>query len=323
VFPLTRSRLRGAPEFAPGLAPVITPVRALRNHGWRRLLVKDETRQISGAFKYRGCAWRVSALRPGAHLVTASTGNHAAGLAIAAARVGARLTVYVPEATPQAKLDRIADAGGQVIQVDGSYDDCEARAARETAGHQTFVHSFDDPFVIDGHRTLFREVVRQVGPPDVGFVPVGGGGLITAAIAEWAAERTRIVAVEYADAPALRESLAAGRRVRLDSAVGMPEGLLVRRIGALAYEACRRYAVTVETVTDDEIRHAMRTLWTEAGVRVEGAGAAALAAALKVANPSETALCVVSGGNIDRDMWHRWTSLAHDGPHTDDSGSLP
>lgn len=318
MFSMNRSLLTNCLDSVPGLAPVITPVRTLRSHGWRRLLIKDETRQVSGAFKYRGCARRVAGLRPGANLVAASTGNHAAGLAIAASRIGARLTVYLPDATPRAKLDRIADAGAEVIAVDGSYDDCEARASRETADSQIFVHSFDDPLVIEGHRTLFREVIRQTGSPDVAFIPVGGGGLIAAAIAEWHARRTRLVGVEYAHAPALLESLAAGRRVRLDSATGMPEGLLVRRIGALAYEACRRSAIAVETVTNAELGHAMRILWNEAGIRAEGAGAAALAAALRNPDSSGTALCVVSGGNIDKDSWHRWTGLMHD-DHADDA----
>ncbi len=211
--------------------PVRTPVTVLPDEEWGELAVKDETQQKSGAFKYRGTFHRTAGLAPGTRIVAASTGNHASGLALASAERGLHLTVYVPQTIPQAKLARIAGAGAHPVLVEGGYDDCEL-AARRTA-EQTgalFVHSFDDDQVIEGHRSLFRECSEQNGVPDVVFVPVGGGGLVTAALREWGG-RVRVIGVEYEQAPALALSLRAGRRITLDSAAGMPEGLLVRRIG--------------------------------------------------------------------------------------------
>jgi threonine dehydratase len=285
---------------------VRTPVTTLPAHGWHDLAVKDETQQNSGAFKYRGTSHRIAGLAAGTRLVAASTGNHASGLAVAASDRRLPLTVYVPKTIPQAKLDRIQGAGAEAVLVEGGYDDCEL-AARDAAARTgaIFIHSFDDDLVIDGHRSLFRESAAQFGLPDVVFVPVGGGGLVTAALREWG-DQVRVVGVEYDQAPALQRSLESGRRVVLDRAEGMPEGLLVRRIGEIAFETCTKYDLEVVTVDDVELQASMRVLWHEAGIKAEGAGAAALAAALGRADPQSRALCVVSGGNIDPAVWQRW-----------------
>ncbi|MGW8350857.1 threonine ammonia-lyase [Streptomyces wedmorensis] len=286
------------------LQPIRTRVVRLQPHGWRDILVKDETRQISGAFKYRGNAHKVAGLPAGSTLVTASTGNHASGLAEAASARGLPLRVFVPRTTPLAKRQRITGAGGDVVLVDGGYDDCEV-LARRYADENTavFVHSFDDPDIIEGHRSLYREVREEAGLPDAAFVPVGGGGLVAAGIAEWGGAATRITGVEYQGAPAMQMSLRAGRRITLETAKGLPEGLLVRRIGARSFQACKDYGLEVRTVDDMELHRAMRILWAEAGIRAEGAGAAAFAAALRNPDPRKVALCVVSGGNIDDQTW--------------------
>lgn len=286
------------------IGPARTRIVEMQPHGWRGILIKDETQQISGAFKYRGNAHKVEQLPAGSALVTASTGNHASGLARAASARGLPLRVFVPRTTPMAKQRKITGAGADVELVDGGYDDCEVLARRyAVARSAVFVHSFDDPDIIEGHRSLYREVREEAGLPDTAFVPVGGGGLVAAGIAEWGDEATEIVGVEYRAAPAMQLSLKAGRRVQLDSARGLPEGLLVRRIGARSFQACQDYGLVVRTVGDEELHRAMRILWAEAGIRAEGAGAAAFAAALQAPDPRKVALCVVSGGNIDDEVW--------------------
>jgi threonine dehydratase len=285
---------------------VRTPLTQLPPHGWADLRVKDETQQTSGAFKYRGTSHRIAGLPAGTRIVAASTGNHASGLAVAASERGVLLTVYVPKTIPQAKLDRIQGAGGRAVLVDGGYDDCELAARTESeATGAIFIHSFDDALVIEGHRSLFRECAEQMDLPDVVFVPVGGGGLVTAALLEWG-QKVRVVGVEYDQAPALQRSLRSGSRITLDSAEGMPEGLLVRKIGQIAFDTCRQYDLEVVTVDDVELQVSMRALWHDAGIKAEGAGASALAAALRRADPNQRALCVVSGGNIDPGTWRRW-----------------
>ncbi|CCH32968.1 pyridoxal-phosphate dependent enzyme [Actinosynnema sp. NPDC047251] len=285
--------------------PSVTPIHELAAHGWCRLLVKDETRQVSGAFKFRGVTHKLSKLRPGTPLVTASTGNHAAALSVAAEAAGHELHVFTPESTPKVKRRRIIDHSARVFTVAGGYDDAE-RAAMAHAGSErlTYVHSFDDPDVIAGHTGLFVEASRQGVNPDVAFVPIGGGGLVSAAIGAWGGS-CRIVGVEHAGAPAMRRSLNTGARCRLPTVQGPAEGLLVRRVGRLPFDIAARFGLRVAVVTDDEIAAALRLLWYEAGIRAEYAGAAALAVALREPRPELDAFCVVSGGNIDDAVWHR------------------
>ncbi|MCH9729541.1 MAG: pyridoxal-phosphate dependent enzyme [Actinomycetia bacterium] len=157
---------------------------------------------ISHAFKYRGSARKVRCLPADSRLVTASTGNHALGLSIAAGDAKASLVVYAPTSAPQAKLDAIVANGAEIVAVEGGYDECEAKAREHAQRHAAqFVHSFDDPEIIDGHRTLYREMGHQFGRPDCAFIPIGGGGLVTAGLLEWGRANTRIVGVEYARAP--------------------------------------------------------------------------------------------------------------------------
>jgi threonine dehydratase len=284
--------------------PRVTPLRTIDLPGWSRVSLKDETKQISGAFKYRGNFVRLADMPKGTRLKAASTGNHAAGLALAAAHYGLSLSVFVPASTPHVKREAICRAGAQLVLVVGSYDDCE-REARSQLVDALLIHSFDDALIIAGHRTLFREAAAQQAIPEVTFVPVGGGGLVTAAIAEWGETPTRIIGVEYSGAPALAESLRCGRRVTLRSASGLPEGLLVRRIGERAFDECGRYGLQVVRVDNDELRQAMRVVWQQCGIRAEPSGAAATAAAMKVAGEGRTALCVVSGGNVNPDDFER------------------
>jgi len=288
--------------------PVKTPVVRLQNHGWRRLSIKDESKQLSGAFKYRGNFHKVSALPSNALLVAASTGNHAAGLAIAASAKRLQFIVFVPTGTSTAKIERIRHFGGIIIPVKGGYSECEAEA-RLYCQHEraNLIHGFDDPDIISGHQSLFREVEDQIGCPDVAFVQIGGGGLISAGIKEWFNAPTQIIGIEHEGAPAMQKSLAAGRLITLDSIAGIAEGLLVRRVGSLAFNACTAYGLTVRIVRDADIYKAMRILYDEAGIRAEGAGAAAVAAALKSPDPQKEALCVVTGGNIDECTWNSYT----------------
>ena len=286
------------------LGTVVTPVHHLSAHGWRGLAVKDETRQLSGAFKLRGVARKLSTLPPGTPLTTASTGNHGAALALAGRRAGNPVRVFVPESTPRIKLANVVGNGADADLVPGRYDDAEAaaRAYARRSGAR-YVPSFDDPDIIKGHQSLFFEAEAQTGRPDIVFVPIGGGGLVSAALTAWPG--TEVVGVEHASAPAMRESLRRGYRWQASPGRSPAEGLLVRRIGALPLRVCQAAGLRVELVTDDEIADAIGVLHSEAGIRAEFAGAAALAVALRSADPHRKALCVVSGGNIDEGLWRR------------------
>jgi threonine dehydratase len=286
---------------------VPTPVQMIPSRHFFRLFVKDETAQRSGAFKYRGASALIQQTDDRRPLVAASTGNHAGGLALAAADAGMKLVVFIPKTTPETKLMRIREAGAEAVPTDGGYDQCEDRARSYALDEgYRFIHSFDDNAIIDGHRSLFAELRHQVGRFDRLYVPIGGGGLVTAAIRELGNE-VRVTGVEHVAATAMHTSLAVGERVSLEEPSG-PEGLCVRRVGAIAFMEAYAYGLEVKIISDAPLNNAMRLLWTVAGIRAERAGAAATAAALTETDGlsvGSSAVCVVSGGNIDDAVWEK------------------
>ena len=285
------------------IKPIVTPLHRVETESGLILLVKDETVQKSGAFKYRGASAFVDAHADAHHFVTASTGNHAAGLVHAAVERDREITAFVPHSTPEAKLARLIRDQADVRYVVGGYEECE-RAALSFAATSgaMFVHSFDDETVVEGHRSLFAELRMQAPQLDRLYVPVGGGGLIAAALREFG---EGVIGVEHEAATAMSDSLRTGTRVELPFASG-PGGLCVRRVGALGFQAARARKIRVVIVDDDQVGRAMSRLWNAVGIRVEEAGAAAAAAALAEAadwHAGAVVACVASGGNIDDDQW--------------------
>jgi threonine dehydratase len=282
---------------------VDTPLLRYRGplRGWDEIWLKDETRQITGAFKYRGASAAVAALPRGRTIVSATTGNHGLGLATAGARSGREVLLVIPAHVPQHKLGRLRALGATLEVIDGTYAEAEARARDRALGERaTFVPSFDAVAVIEGHRTLFAEVDRGGARPDVAIVPVGGGGLIAAALAHWADGQALVEGVESEASPGMARSLQAGARIDVAGSGTFAEGLLVPRVGKLGFAACRRAGTRIHLVSDSTLRRAMRLLWQHHRIVAEGAGAAALAAALEAGRPGRC-LCVVSGGNISRE----------------------
>jgi threonine dehydratase len=167
----------------------------------------------------------------------------------------------------------------------------------------TYIPSFDDPEIIAGHMSLFSEVeIQQSQGFDVLFVPVGGGGLLSACLQYYQERKVKVIGVELDSAPAMSLSLAQGQLVTLERAVGRAEGLLVRQVGAVPFQIAQQAKnLEIFLVSEEQIRDAIRLLWEYNGIRAEGAGAAALAAALcyPQANRDQKALTIVSGGNID------------------------
>lgn len=193
---------------------------------------------------------------------------------------------------------------GRITLVDGDYDSCEAQArVYAIATGSRFIHSFDEVGVIRGHRSLFDEVDEAVGHDSTIFVPVGGGGMLAACLSHRSMRRSRIVGVELDTAAAMHRSLVAGERVRLTHMDGSAEGLMVRQVGRIGYRLARASRTPIVQVTSAQIDEAIRLLWNHAGIRAEGAGAASLAAALAYAQPAGTAVCIVSGGNIDDNVF--------------------
>jgi threonine dehydratase len=276
--------------------------------------LKDETQQVSGSFKFRG-SLNVALAAPGARFVTASTGNHAAGLACAARLVGATAIVVLPRSTPDVKQGRVSAAGAEVIVHGDDYD-----AARQHAigiaerSKSVYVPSFDDVRIIRGHAPLFDEA-RWAGAESAEFtlVPVGGGGLLASALL---AAPGRVLGVELDTAAAMRSSLAAGQLVRVElPRTTRAEGLMVRQVGTLPFRLAHARGVRVLAVSEAELTAAMRWCWEHTRIQVEAAGGAAVAGLLRLLSESKKpdrprqVLCVLTGGNISDESWRQAVGL--------------
>jgi threonine dehydratase len=277
-----------------------------------RVLLKVETLQRVGAFKFRGAYNRIAqvdrAAFPGG-VVACSSGNHAQGVAAAATLCGLRSLIVMPEDAPRLKLARTKAFGGEVLTYDRVKEDRDALARAVCAERNAaYVHPFDDPDVIAGQGTVGLEIVEQAkairAVPDAVLVPCSGGGLVSGiAIAVKHAYRAiKIYTVEPAGFDDFARSLMNGRRERNEQLAGsICDALLVAAPGEVTFEIARRTVSGGLTVTDEEVRSAVRFAFYELKLVVEPGGAAALATLLagRLPTAARTVVCVLSGGNVD------------------------
>lgn len=289
----------------------VTPVlrsRTLDELAGARLAFKAEHLQRSGAFKFRGACnavWALSADQATAGVVTHSSGNHGAALALAALTRGIACHVVVPEGAVAAKLANIERHGATLWRCAASIAAREQRCAQVQADTgATLIHPYADPRVIAGQGTAALELLQAEGAFDVMVVPVGGGGLAagTALALQHAAPQTRLVLAEPAGAADTARSLQAGER-RIDF---RPDTLcdgLRGTLGAPNFEVLRAAKAEVIVVDDAATVQAMRLLWQVLKQVVEPSSAIALGAVL--AQPQRFAGqrvgLVLSGGNVDID----------------------
>lgn len=248
------------------------------------VLLKREDQQPAFSFKIRGAANKILSLPDDVMergVICSSAGNHAQGVALAAARRGVRAVIVMPETTPDIKIDAVRAFGGEVVLHGDQYDDAQALALSmaEQEG-LCFVHPFDDTDVIAGQGTIAREILDQVnGDLDAVFVPIGGGG-IAAGIATYIKVKRPEVAVygvEPVDAASMKAALAAGEPVTLDQVGSFADGVAVKRVGDQTFRLCQRHLDGIITVTTDELCAAIRDIFEDTRTVVEPAGALALA----------------------------------------------
>jgi len=267
------------------------------------LILKLELLQHTGSFKARGAFSRMlSAEIDDSGVLAASGGNFGLAVAHAARELGHRAEIFVPETSPQVKIDRIRSLGAEVHVVPGYYPDafaaCEERAFDTGAA---FLHPYDQPAVVAGQGTLGLELARQVPAIDTVLVAVGGAGLI-GGIAAWFAGESRVIGVEPIACPTLHAALEAGAPVDVEVGGVAADALGAARAGAIGFEIAQRFVERVVLVPDDAIVLAQRRLWEECRVLAEPGGAAPLAALLTeayVPDADERVVLVISGGNTD------------------------
>lgn len=279
---------------------------------------KLENQQRTRSFKIRGALNRVLAIgeeerRRG--IVTASSGNHGQGVALAAALVGVKATVVVPEVTPAVKIQEARRWGAEVVKWGANFDAAEEKAwelVRELGG--TFIHPCIDPGVMAGQGTVGLEVLSEL--PDVAtvVVPVGGGGLAggIGVLIKAVRPEVKVIGVQAASSPGLYESFRAGRIVLCPVEETLAEGL-----AGNAYEETlpliRQVVDEMVLVSEAEIARAMAWLVLKAGQVVEGAGAVGVAALLfgKLSLESGPSVFILSGGNVDAATL--WRIVAEEG----------
>jgi threonine dehydratase len=269
--------------------------------------LKLETFQRTGAFKIRGAANRIgtlSAAQKEAGVVTASAGNHAQGVSLAASRAGVDAKIVMPEHAPVSKVQATEYYGGEAVLDGAGYDEAEARAREiERAEGRTYVHAFDDPEVMAGQGTLGLEVAADLPEVDTVVVPIGGGGLISG-VATAIRGRTdaRVIGVQAEGAASAAESLENGQRRALAEVETIADGIAVSQVGERPFEVIQERVEEVVTVSDPEIAVALMYALEREKVLLEGAGAASLAAVLSGAfdyEAGETIVPLLCGGNID------------------------
>ena len=275
--------------------------------GVAKLELKCESFQKTGSFKARGALNKLSQLAPDEHargVVTVSAGNHAQALAWAARQAGVRCTVVMPATASATKVAASIGYGANVIQHGTSMD--AFQKARDLAASEgfTFIHPFDDDHIIAGTGTVGVELLEQTSTPDIVLVPIGGGGLIAGvaiAIKE-SSPSTRVIGVEPEAATVMRQSLDAGRALRVMPEPTIADGLAAPMAGERNFEAVRRYVDDIVLVSEAEIREAMVLLLTRCKLLAEGAGAATTAALIsgKISlRGNEHVVAILSGGNVD------------------------
>jgi len=268
--------------------------------------LKCENLQRTGSYKVRGAFVRLSRLPDEVRargVVAASAGNHAQGVAFAAASLGIKATVFMANGAPLPKIEATRGYGAEVILYGSSVEDAMAGAIAHAAGHGSeYIHPFDHPDVIAGQGTVGLEIVEQCPEVRTIVAAVGGGGLASgvAVAAKGHDPGIRLVGVQAAMAAPLPPSIAAGHPVVIDTSPTMADGIAVNHTGALTFAILSELADQVLTVSEDGLARALVLCLERAKQLVEPAGAAGVAALLEHPHAFEPpVVAVLSGGNID------------------------
>ena len=271
------------------------------------VFLKTENLQNTGSFKLRGAYYKISQLTPeqkAKGVIACSAGNHAQGVALAAARQGIDALICIPAGAPISKVEATRAYGAKVELVKGVYDDAYNRALEimEETG-RTMIHPFNDEDVIAGQGTVGLEILEQLPDIDQIVVPVGGGGFISgvAFTVKKLRPSVKVYGVQATGAASMLVSHEHKQIETLPSVNTIADGIAVKSPGNLTFSLTEQYVDDIVTVSDDEIAVAILDLMEKQKLVSEGAGAVAVAAALSGKIPlagKKTAL-IVSGGNID------------------------
>lgn len=289
--------------------PVFTS-RALDAAAGRNLFLKGEHVQRGGAFKFRGAYNTISQLSEAERkrgIVAFSSGNHAQGVALAAKLLEVPATICMPDDAPAVKVAATREYGAEIVFYNRQTENREAfaqRVAAERGG--TIVPPYDHPHIMAGAGTAALELLQDVPDLDALVVPVGGGGLISgSALAAHGLRPTLpLYGIEPEDGDDVRQSLRAGQRECIQPPRTIADGLRTQAPGALTFPVIQQHVADVFTVSDDEIRIALRFVLLRMKQVIEPSGAVGIAAALHGKLPAHVRRVgiIISGGNIDPEL---------------------
>lgn len=292
-----------------------------------RTFLKLENLNISGSFKIRGAANALLQLpneRLKLGVVCASAGNHAQGVAHTCRQLGVKASIFMPERTPLVKVEATRNLGGEVYLVGETYDDAFQEAVRFQAKNGgEFVHPFADAAVINGQGSIGLEILEQVSDLGVVIVPVGGGGMIGGIATAIKEKRPdiRVIGVETVRYPSMKESLAKGEIVATVARPSIADGISVKQVAPLTFAIAQKYVDEVVLVEEEEIASSIMMLMERDHILAEGGGAVSAAALVSLRDrwkrllDGKSAVCVISGGNIDVNLLTKinFRGLVHSG----------
>lgn len=290
------------------------------------IYLKREDKQQVFSFKIRGAYNKMAHLSRkelDRGVIAASAGNHAQGVAFSAQKLGCRAVIVMPTSTPQVKVDAVRRLGGEVILAGTSYSDAYAHALElEKKEKLTFVHPFDDPYVIAGQGTVAMEILRQSPQKtDAIFCAIGGGGLIAGVAAYIKAldPSIKVIGVQTEDSCAMMKSVKNNRRVTLNDVGLFSDGTAVKQVGAETFKLCKALVDDYITVNTDEICAALRDVFQDTRNILEPAGALSVAGAKKYAQlhrwKNRNIVAVTSGANMNFDRLRFVAERAEVGEH--------
>lgn len=286
--------------------------KAKRGHAHtHELWLKPESLQPIGSFKLRGAYNKIASLSETERkhgVISYSSGNHAQGVAYAARAMGLKCVIVMPRNAPKIKMDATATLGAEIVTVGSASIERMQKAEELAAQHgYAIVPPYNDAHIIAGQGTVGLEILEDCADVDLVLVPVGGGGLISgvASAIKLSGSKAKVIGVEPELANDAQQSFKKGEIVQLSAervSSTLADGLRTQSVGPLNFEHICSFVDGIVTVTEDEIRSAMRRAVTEARIVAEPSGAVTFAAWLfhgKELPASKKAVAVVSGGNLE------------------------
>ncbi len=275
------------------------------------ILLKREDLQVVRSYKIRGAYNKISSLDESEQhqgIVCASAGNHAQGVAYSCQLLKIHGKIYMPKTTPKQKIKQVQLFGKsfvEIVLVGDTFDDAYHHAVEEASSKKlVFVHPFDDIQVVAGQGTVGLEILQSTKQDiDYIFVPIGGGGLAAglSTVFRQLSPNTKIIGVEPAGAPAMKNSIALGKNTVLESIDKFVDGAAVKQVGQLTFDICKKTLDHVVLVPEGKVCTTILRLYNEEAMVVEPAGALAISALdyYREAIKGKTVVCVVSGSNND------------------------